>query len=772
MIDETTAVDPQADEEVQVSRLIAVSSEHTLVFEQRGDDGAATAGLPEGADVAIVAPQGKSNSSARHELAPKRARYSMLRLLGRGAMGEVHVARDEDLLRKVAFKRMAPDMLRSTPLAARFINEAQVTAQLDHPHIVPVYGVEVGADGTPGYSMKLVQGRTLSAIIADATTGLESAKPEDVTRGLAERLELFLKVCDAMAFAHGKGVLHRDLKPDNIMVGRYNEVYVMDWGICRLVRSAETALDATLIVAEATSPDQRTHVGAIMGTPCYMSPEQAHGQNATLDGRSDLYTLGLILYEIAALKRARNGATLEEVLAQAADGVTPALAHRDKRFGIPRELGGIVAKATAPARERRYASVRELADDLRRYLRGEAVTAAPDTRFQAAARWVGRHRSRALAMMAALLLLAAGAVIVSLIQARVALARAAQEERTTERFLSAAQGQAHVIDDRFFRKERLLAELASHAAEAVANADPRSATRTYFSDDFASPASAPPDLASSEFYGRPISLEWPVVKLAPGVERSAVERDVRVLGLLRPALRTAIEEGVDGTDRSTEALRARFAASGGEIVRAFVSLENGVHMSYPGVAGYRASYDPRTRPKYLLAAHQRGIRWGNPYRDPFGLGTMLPASTALYGTDGEFLGVAGIVTTFDHIRDTLLGLPGQPGVEEALLVDDDGRVVTATKDEGERARQSQVTASDEESEPPIELPPLRFSAVRNAIEKKGSGHIELDTVTGRRIVTFYRLSSLGWYYVVVADPERLTPATVTFSAVGRARATS
>jgi len=350
-------------------------------------------------------------------------------------------------------------------------------------------------------------------------------------------------------------------------------------------------------------------------------------------------------------------------------------------------------------------------------------------------------------------------VIVGLIHEKTSLADAAVRERITQQFLSSAQAQANVIDDRFFRDERILAELSAAATEAIAHADTRSAERAYYSEEFAKSATAPADLAPSEFYRRPISLEWPVMKLAPGVARTDVDRDVRVLGLLRPKLQSALEAGVPGDDRSTRALRATFAKSGGEVARAFISLESGVHSSYPGVEGFQEQYDPRKRPKYRLAAHQKGIRWGNPYWDPFGLGIMLPASTALYSREGEFLGVAGIVTTFDHIRKNLLGLPGQRAIDEAMLVDDEGRIVTSTKDEHDAAAMTAPSQSDSEAELPVELRPIAFPSVIDSIEKRRSGYVTVDMPAGERMVTFFRLASLGWYYVLVADPDTLMAAS-------------
>jgi hypothetical protein len=332
--------------------------------------------------------------------------------------------------------------------------------------------------------------------------------------------------------------------------------------------------------------------------------------------------------------------------------------------------------------------------------------------------------------------------------------------------LSLVQEQAHAIDEQIYRDERILTELASAASEALAHAEPTPDVKVYFSDDFASPATAPADVAPSRFYRRPISLEWPVIKLSPGVDPQSVAREVRVLGLLRPALRQAVEAGIDEDDRSPAALHEAFTNAGGEIARAFISTESGIHTSYPGVGGFQADYDARKRPKYLLAAHQKGLRWGNPYYDAFGLGMMLPASTALYGTDGEFVGVAGIVTTFDNIRQTLLPLHEEPNVEEAMLVDDDGDIVTTMKADD---RVFVEAASDGDGETPANLRPLPYSSVRAAIRAGRSGFVDVQTATGSRIVALYRLTSLGWYYVVVADRTRLTPAAATLRAGARIR---
>ncbi len=301
-------------------------------------------------------------------------RYQIGSLLGQGGMGEVHRAHDPQLRREVALKRIR----QATPgLQARFVEEAQVTAQLDHPNIVPIY--ELGQDDSgPYFTMKEVRGRTLSAVIASGETRLP---------GL---LRIFLKICDAIGFAHNRGVIHRDLKPDNVMVGEFGEVLVMDWGLAKLTKQAE---GAPVTSTRGEDDAMCTGAGGVAGTLAYMPPEQL-GDGAALDPRADQFALGGVLFEMLTGTPPRlfcSGAGLPETKNHVRKVAIPAARVRAPGREIPAELEAVCAKALALQTDRRYVSVSELAADVRAFLDGRLVEAAQYSMGALLRNWLARH---------------------------------------------------------------------------------------------------------------------------------------------------------------------------------------------------------------------------------------------------------------------------------------------------------------------------------------------------------------------------------------------
>jgi len=270
----------------------------------------------------------------------------VLERIGRGGMGAVYRARDVLLKRDVALKvlHVGAD---SGDLAARLTQEARTLARLEHPGIVPVHDVGVLADGRPFYTMKLVHGHPL----------------DDVVRGSpqADLLRLFIRICEPMAFAHSRGVVHRDVKPQNVMVGEFGEVLVLDWGVSKWA-SLRDADDAALPAAPA---EIDTGAGAIVGTRGYMAPEQARGDSASVDARADVYSLGMLLTHMLSLSSTR---------------------------GMPRPLSAILRKATSVEPSARYSDAADFAKDVLRFLAAERVRAHRENLLEQTLRLYRRHR--------------------------------------------------------------------------------------------------------------------------------------------------------------------------------------------------------------------------------------------------------------------------------------------------------------------------------------------------------------------------------------------
>ncbi len=401
---------------------------------------------------------------------PQEARYEPIARLGQGAMGAVDVARDIHLRRRVALKTVLPAMASHRALVDRFLSEMQITAQLEHPNIVPVYALEVGADGALGYAMKLVAGKDLAELLADARALVKAGDSLPSHLVLEQRLEIFLKVCDALEYAHAKGIVHRDLKPSNVMVGKHHEVYLMDWGIARPMGAGGQAIDAGIELASVDGDvaGMRTRVGATVGTPAYMSPEQASGRNHELDGRSDQYTMGLILQECLTLEQAVRGKTVEDVLHKAREARRDPLPEGGQDSPMWRELVAIVEKATARGVEARYPTIAALAAEVRLVLRNEPITALPDGPLRGATRWISRHRAASFALMMALALLGAIATIVTQRtgQARLDALHASelrQSELETESAIAAGR-----LDRKLARHEIAIARLAGAVQATLA----------------------------------------------------------------------------------------------------------------------------------------------------------------------------------------------------------------------------------------------------------------------------------------------------------------
>ena len=275
------------------------------------------------------------------------------RELARGGMGHVHPATDRNLLRKVALKRIDKDYATHPFYRDGFIAEAQITGQLEHPNIVPVHELAIDANGIAYFTMKLIQGDSFDRWL--------KKRPPGVDDRIAGGIEILLKICDALAYAHHRGVIHRDLKPGNILVGDFGQVYLMDWGLARLVKS-EPASGANALM---NAP------GAV-GTADYMAPEQARGNPNDADERSDVFGIGALLFEILCGHGPYGppSTSSEVLLARAASGEVLSIDAACERIGVAKRIRSIAERATKANPADRYQSISELQAAMRAFLHG------------------------------------------------------------------------------------------------------------------------------------------------------------------------------------------------------------------------------------------------------------------------------------------------------------------------------------------------------------------------------------------------------------------
>ncbi len=405
-------------------------------------------------------------------------RYALAGELGRGGMGRILEAREDDLQRTVAMKVFHPRDGNGAPdpaLVGRFLHEARITARLDHPGIVPVHELGLDDQGQLYFTMRMVSGEDLRQVYEHVATGHDGWNQP-------RALGVLLKVCEALGYAHEKHVIHRDLKPANVMVGKHGEVYVMDWGLARVLGQhdpfdlrirpevdsdpAETPPGQSGREHASDSP-LVTRNGDIVGTPAYMPPEQARGDLAALGPQSDVYAVGAMLYQLLAGtmpfvahgQRPSPRAILRRVLA----GPPVALAELAPK--APPELVAICEKAMARESAQRYANTTELAEDLRAFLELRMVRAYRTGAWVEARKWVQRNTPLALALLGVVLALTVGSIAFKL--------KADEATRTADfatKESQRADAQATQADQNAQKAREEAARADQNAAEATKSA--------------------------------------------------------------------------------------------------------------------------------------------------------------------------------------------------------------------------------------------------------------------------------------------------------------
>src|SRR5262249_46181889 len=343
-------------------------------------------------------------------------RFRVLRPHARGGLGAVFVALDNELHREVALKQILDSHADDPVSRQRFLMEAEVTGGLEHPGIVPVYGLGTYADGRPFYAMRFIKGDSLKEAIERFHADV-SLKQDPGRRSLELRklLHRFTDVCNAADYAHSRGVIHRDLKPANIIVGKHGETLVVDWGLAKSVGRADRSIGEQTI-APSSSGSSETQPGSVLGTPAYMSPEQARGELDRLGPRSDVYSLGATLYGLLTGRPPFESEDIGSVLHAVEEGRFPRPSRLGPALGKP--LGAVSLQAMATVPEDRYPTPRALADDLERWMADEPVTAWREPLSRRARRWGRRNRTAVASAAVALIAGVVGLSAVLAVQTR------------------------------------------------------------------------------------------------------------------------------------------------------------------------------------------------------------------------------------------------------------------------------------------------------------------------------------------------------------------
>ena len=480
-------------------------------------------------------------------------RFRVLRPHARGGLGAVFVALDAELNREVALKQILDGHADDPTSRHRFLLEAEITGGLEHPGIVPVYGLGAYSDGRPYYAMRFIKGDSLKEA-ADRFHADASLKSDPGRRSLELRklLRRFTDVCNAIAYAHSRGVLHRDIKPGNIIVGKHGETLVVDWGLAKAVGRVDPGAEAgeRTLVPSSASGSAETLPGSALGTPAYMSPEQAEGDLEHLGPRSDVYSLGATLYYILAGKPPLEG-DIGDVLRAVQRGEFPPPRRHDPT--IDPALEAVCLKAMAHKPADRHASPKGLSEDVERWMADEPVSAWREPLSRRIRRWANRNRtavaSVAVAMIAGVVGLSA--VLAVQTRAKAEVTRALARETDANRALAAA-------NDELSRSKAAVQARYDLAVEAI------QAFHTGVSEDFLLKEEKFKDLrdrllkSAQDFYGKLSALLGKETDLAS--RRALAQSNFALADLIR---QVGSQEDAIKVHRSVLAAREALAAEPG-----------------------------------------------------------------------------------------------------------------------------------------------------------------------------------------------------------------
>ena len=671
-------------------------------------------------------------------------KYSVIEEFARGGQATVSVALDRNLRRVVAIKSLKKEAEKKPEVVDAFVTEAKVTAQLDHPAIIPIYGLTGDEKKGIHLSMKLVNGRSLRDYLRNVALNyrVKGIKTFDENEQLRKRLEIFLRVCDAIAYAHHRNIVHRDLKPENIMLGEFMEVYVVDWGLAKVI---DENIDS--------EEDQK-----LSGTPRYFPPEALNGKKC--DTRSDIFTLGLILQEVVTLQFAVKGRDENDFMERIITGELEPVKHLFK-WRIDKALQAIIRKATAYRPEDRYQTVSELAEDLRRYMGGLSISAVPENFFTKFARWSGRYWKEFVAVGLMILLLSSAITGYSIfVQLRNVREMSQQRRAMNYIYNRTATVADHLnitalqIQEQLLALARISAYLLSHNPGTDENG-----WQKEFRPSLSEIGKTEKGMFFSPYYKRLTSLDYGIYTLAPDADRA---KCLEFLRKTYPVLRKmknivlGSQSGYNFDPRDYEKLKMEYLYNGFPVRSVFMGTTDGLKLLYPWRGNYPRVVDPRKRNWFKSTLHSREPVWGKPYMDFDSIsGLSIPCSVPIIDLNEKFRGAVGLDLSVNKLTERILKT-GNIGryVKEKAVINLAGETIFSSKSIYFN-RKFDPAMIHRNTEFKTEL--FRNPDIRRRIlgKDKGYGTFIIDLGSRRTIYSYAHLEVWNMYFVVVADYDEL-----------------
>ena len=643
-----------------------------------------------------------------------------------GGQGSISKASDIALGCEVAVKSLNKKHCSNENSRNEFYSEAQLTATLDHPSIIPIHGIYGDDDNGIHLAMKLINGYTLKEYLENISKTYEKKgiRHFDEKRSLRNRIDIFLRVCDAIDYAHSRGIIHCDLKPENIMLGKHRETYVTDWGIARYLEDA-------------------AHLEKVNGTPGYIAPEMLLEKRA--DERSDIYSLGLILFEIVALTPAFIDNELPILLNKVKQGMHEPLKHHF-RCRIEPDLAAIVLKAINRNPDERYQTIEALSLDLQHYLANEEVSAHPDNIITRLSRWGVNHRRGMMLSMLLLMLLGASSLTFTLTREITSNIEKQQQDQAVHNVYSNVIETANHIEKQIRHIEYTLELLKLNTLLATQQKSSSASSDISFFVPLERYKNNPPkSLLYSKAYqykvdpygvcvfdyhtGKSVS-ESLLHKFAPAAEKL----QAKMLSFLPD---TKEENSVDKLYEATQPAKTLY-----------IAMEDGIFACYPGIADIPNNFKPNTRDWYKqAAAHPEQMQWSSPYSDASGHKEMvITCSTAITDTNGKVIGVVAADFSMPRLSEFILS-SGQHHTNficEKMMIDHTGKVVFRKK-----TKQDSQTADFDDQQ----------TIKRMLLMKHGS--LAYKSENGERLLVFSYIKSLKILYVECLDMQKLVESNRT-----------